>query len=196
MDKINNSGKWLIGIVIGMVVIVIVLLILFSRHQNNNSAQAPNNTSTPQTSIASSTATNTQPLTTPSQPPISAVSNPASNSSQSLPPPPPPVIIHLLTPTANDQWAIGQQNSISWDNYPGITGQIVLLNASNKSVVGVITSETEPHQTSYIWNTQSYNLGRYGGLMKDAVPGTYLIEVEFDGNNLPPLIGGPVIITN
>jgi len=105
-------------------------------------------------------------------------------------------VINLLTPTPNTQWVIGQQNTVSWDAFPNITGQIDLLDASDKSLVGVILSETEAHQTSFSWDTRSYNLGRYGGLMKDVVPGTYIIEVQFDGNNLPKLFGGPVTITN
>jgi hypothetical protein len=195
MDKINNSGKWIVAVIILVAVIVGVVIYVFHREGSGSSK--------------ASTAQSASTTTTSAESPTSSAETASSSGSTSGPgttlpeksvptayPAAPSIVINLLTPMANDQWVIGQQNTISWSAYPNITGQIDLLNASDKSVVGVITSETEPHQTSYSWDTRSYNLGRYGGLMKDVVPGSYLIEVTFDGNNLPTLIAGPVIITN
>lgn len=192
MDKISNSGKWILAAVI----VVVVGIVIYAFHQHSAGQMSANNTQNSTTSTAAGGSPSSSQETASSS---SSGGSGATLSGKPLPPtypPPPSALINLLTPTANNQWVIGQQNTISWDAYPNITGQIDLLNASDKSVVGVVTSETEPHQTSYSWNTRSYNLGRYGGLMKDVVPGTYLIEVQFDGNNLPTLIGGPVTITN
>ena len=194
MDKINNSGKWIVGaITVVVVVIGIVVLVLHGHGAGQMSA------SNSQSSTAADTSGGSPTSSAAIAPPSSSGGSNGSLAGQPAPvvhPASPALVINLLTPIANDQWVIGQQNTISWDAFPNITGQIDLLKASDRSLVGVIVSETEAHQTSYSWNTRSYNLGRYGGLMRDVVPGAYLVEVKFDGNNLPNLISGPITITN
>lgn len=189
MDKMKNSGKWIWGVVIMLVVLGIIVVI---PHDRKAAQTAASNTQTSTASLGSPTSS----AETASSSSSGSSTAPSVKPAPPVYPPPPSVVINLLTPTPNTQWVIGQQDTISWDAYPNITGQIDLLNASDKSLVGVILSETEAHQTSFSWDTRSYNLGRYGGLLKDVVPGTYIIEVQFDGNNLPKLFSGPVIITS
>lgn len=102
--------------------------------------------------------------------------------------------IHLRTPVAGETWTISQQNTISWDRAAGVTGQIELLNATTKALVGVIIPQTGPNQTSYTWNTRDILLSRTNPLKKNVVPGTYLIRLAFDGNELAPVTSAPLTI--
>jgi len=106
-----------------------------------------------------------------------------------------PFVIAILTPTAGNTWQIGKLNSISWSRAANITGEIDLLDAGTQEFIGVITSNTGPQQTSYGWDTRQIYLERYGALKKDIVPGTYFIQLKFDGNNLPNIVSGAVKIT-
>ncbi len=106
----------------------------------------------------------------------------------------PPFKITIMTPASGDSWQIGQSNSISWDRAADITGEIDLIDAATGQFVGVITSNTGPQQTSYSWDTRQVYLERYGALKKDIVPGSYFVQLKFDGNNLPNIASGAVKI--
>lgn len=91
-------------------------------------------------------------------------------------------VIAVWSPKSNEQWVIGTPHTIQWSGEAGIKGSISLIDATTNSVVGLISSETGPHQTSYAWDTKSVYLTRYGGLKKDIGIGKYMIQVTFDGN--------------
>ncbi len=101
-----------------------------------------------------------------------------------------------MTPTVNSQWQIGGSNLISWSTEANFSGEIDLLDGKTGNVIGVILSETGPHQTSYSWDAREYELSRYSPLKKEVTPGTYKIRIRFDGNNLPPIISSAITITN
>ncbi|MDR3402405.1 MAG: hypothetical protein P4L99_07895 [Chthoniobacter sp.] len=108
--------------------------------------------------------------------------------------PKPPFTITILAPASGDAWKVGNFDSISWSRAANITGEIDLLDAVTRKFVGVITSNTGPQQTSYSWDTRQIYLERYGALKKDIVPGTYIVQMQFDGNNLPDITSGAVTI--
>lgn len=93
--------------------------------------------------------------------------------------------IKVLTPTAGAAWTIGQQNTISWNPEAGTTGVIELLQAgATKNFVGIILPQTGPHQTSYTWSTRDLSLSRTNPAGITVAPGSYVIRILFDGNNL------------
>jgi len=190
MDKISKGSKVVIG---ALVVIVIILLVFLYGGRNQTPAQAPSNSAvSPGNATASTTAAaGGVPSGSGSQPTGSGSKTPRP----SVPTPPPPIIIRLITPVTNDQWKIGVTNPISWDNAANFTGEIDLLDAQG-NFVGVILSETGTNQTSYGWDTREYSLARYNPLKKEVVPGTYKIQLKFDGNNLPPITSPVITITN
>ncbi|MGH8101989.1 MAG: hypothetical protein ACREIW_11880, partial [Chthoniobacterales bacterium] len=71
-----------------------------------------------------------------------------------------------------------------------------LLDAKTGAFLGVILSESGPHQTSYAWDTRHYFLSRYSPLKKEIVPGMYKFKILFDGNNLSPIVSPAVTISN
>jgi hypothetical protein len=105
-------------------------------------------------------------------------------------------IVTFITPVAGDIWIIGEQNPISWNAAPKITGAISLLAAATGKSIGIILPEIGPLQTSYTWNTRDVFLDRSDPQKTDVVPGTYKIEVSFDGNDLKPIISPTFTITN
>jgi len=102
--------------------------------------------------------------------------------------------IHLQAPIAGETWTIAQQNAVSWDRAAGVSGQIELLNATTKALVGVIIPQTGPNQTSYTWNTRDLFLSRTSPVKKNVTPGTYVVRLAFDGNNLSPVTSGAFTI--
>lgn len=174
MDKINAYGKFIVG---GLIIIVIVIISLVLVERQN--IPAPGAIANP--------AGNNSPATTPSNPP-----SPMPQGSPSTPSTSP--TINLINPVPNDQWKLGAPNPIAWSQEAGVTGEIDLLNASTKALVGVILSETAAHQTSYSWDTRQVYLARYNPLKKDVVAGTYVLRIKFDGNNLPTLTSGLITI--
>lgn len=106
-----------------------------------------------------------------------------------------PKSIFLVAPLGGETWLIGQSHTISWTNAAQITGEIALLQAGTKTVVGWINSSTGMTQTSYAWDTKSVSTLRSGGLRKDVVPGNYLIRVKFDSARYPILTSGQIALT-
>ncbi len=105
-------------------------------------------------------------------------------------------VIRFVTPVSNDIWQIGTQNLISWNTPGNFTGSISLIDAATKQFVGVILPQVGPKQTSDAWNTRDLLLGRTNPLKKDVVPGTYEIQIIYDGNNIRPAASPAFTITN
>jgi len=186
MAKLSNVGKWaLVGV---GVVVVIVLAFMFGGKQNQ--APAADNSGVTASSTPGATASSTQN-------PTSSTTGTGVGVTVGTPHPvrPPAIVIHFITPVVNDRWIFGKQNPIVWDREGGVTAEIDLLDANTMATVGVITSETGPHQTSYTWDTRQIYLARYNPLKKDIVPGTYLIQIKFDGNGLSSITSPAFTVT-
>lgn len=185
MDKMNNAGKWLVvGIVVVMVIIVAVVY-------GPGQSQSP----APQTVSPSPSPSGTPAATEPTATPSPASAGTGSTGGAITPAHPPAIVINLITPVKNDLWMINKPNPIVWDREAGVTGEIDLLDATTKNLVGVILSETGAHQTSYSWDTRQIYLLRYSPLKKDITAGNYVLRLKFDGNNLPSLTSYPFTIT-
>ncbi|MBU6500924.1 MAG: hypothetical protein KGJ89_02260 [Patescibacteria group bacterium] len=98
--------------------------------------------------------------------------------------------IKITSPTVSAKLALSQNNTIQWDKESGFTGGIYLVNASDKSVVGWITSETNVHQVSYTWNTRDLYIARYSPTKKTVSAGNYIIKIKFDSTKLPEVSSG------
>ena len=184
MSGMSNIGKIILVAVV--VALVIVGLIIYG-----NSGSAPATTLLNQTStsplVTAQSPTQTQPGQT-TTPPPAQTSAPSQTTPTSKSPTPPTITV--VTPVAGDVWIIGQKNPISWSKAGNITGDIYLIDAATKKFVGTINPQIGPMQTSYTWNTLSYSLSRTDPSQVDIVPGTYIIQIAFDGNNLP-IISSP-----
>ena len=193
MDKKPVDAKLAVG---GIIVIVVIGIgaVYFFVGQKQSPAQQTAATSTDAgimttvtgTAVESPTPANPTPITPASHPIISP--GPTAAPAQ--------ITINLLTPIANNTWIIGQPNPIAWSNQADITGEIDLLDAQTKKLIGVINSETGPHQTSYSWDARSIYASRYSPIKKDVLPGTYSIRIKFDGNGLSSLVSGSITISN
>jgi hypothetical protein len=175
-----DVNKYRIIIIILAVMVVALVIVLITE----NGGQAPSAGNLEQY-IASSTQS-----TTTASGAANSGNAPAQNTAGATQPAATGFTIHLRTPIAGETWTIGQQNTISWDRAAGVYGQIELLDASTKTLIGVIIPQTGPNQTSYTWNTRDILLSRNNPLKKNVVQGTYLVRLLFDGNNLAPVTSG------
>ncbi len=98
------------------------------------------------------------------------------------PVPPAKISINFTAPAADIKWVFGKTNTIQWIKETGSTGSVYLLSASDKSVVGWITQQTAPHQTSFAWNTRDLSISRTDPSKKTVATGAYIIKATFDGN--------------
>ncbi len=189
MDFMPNINKYRIAVMILAVIVVALAIILFTK---NSGVPSHENVLTPGTSTVS-TPTGPQPQAGTTANTTGQNSGPTGSKTS------PTAVtgfqIRLLTPIAGETWAFAQQNTISWDRAANVSGQIELLNASTRALVGVILPQTGPSQTSYTWNTRDLLLSRTNPLKKTVSPGTYLIRIAFDGNNLSPVTSGVVTIS-
>jgi hypothetical protein len=158
-----NSSK--IYIIVGIVVIVIIIGLLIFKYGSPGT-----------TGVSGTTATNTST-------PTSSYGGTATSPTQ--------IVIKITAPAAGDIWKIGTKNSIAWTKAPNVTGYIYLINAETKNLVGVITPQIGPQQTSYPWDTRQLGFSRTNPAQKDVVPGTYYVSIAFDGNHLP-IISSPI----
>jgi hypothetical protein len=182
MNKIGKTGKIIVIAVVALVVILAIFLYGGSKPANSPTSASSSNSGATQAVANTPSGSGAQPS--------------GSGSNGTRPPVPPPIVIHLITPVAGDQWKIGVTNSISWNNQANFTGEVDLLDAKTGTFIGVILSETGPHQTSYGWDTREYALDRYSPLKKEITPGSYKVRLRFDGNNLSPIISPAFTITN
>jgi hypothetical protein len=167
--------------------ILIILVIVY-----NGNGQNPNST-TNNVNLTSPTVTATSPTETQNLEP-----NPTSSKSTGtvFPAAPAAPSIKMIAPGSGNSRTIGVQNLISWSKAGNFSGSISLLAAPSKQFAGVILPTTGPSQTSYTWNTRDVFLSRTNPSKKDVLPGNYIIEVAFDGNNLKPIFSQAFTITN
>ncbi len=198
MNIIQNRPRTALAVIAVLAVAVIVLaVLLFRANKVVAPVTSPQNASgtAPVSALPSSTPSASVP-SGPSALPPGSPSPTKTGSGTSVKTPVKPLTISLVSPMPNITWTIGQQNMIAWSNPANVTGQIDLINASTKTLVGVILSQTGPNQMSYAWDARSVYLSRNSPSMKDVLPGTYLVRVSFDGNGLGSIVNGPVVIIN
>lgn len=94
---------------------------------------------------------------------------------------PPAKNFSFVSPMGGEEWEIGKLHTIKWNMEAGAIGQIYLVDAVSKQVVGWINSETGLHQTSYNWDTRSVFVSRYSGLKKDLMVSRYMLKIKFNG---------------
>lgn len=146
------------------------------------------------TSTMQNSSTTVDTTTNPGGPMIPASSPKPVTPAASQPAPAPVETIHFISPVPNDTWVIGQSNSITWNEAPGVTGYLSLINPTTGAQVGVILNQVSGQQTSYSWNSVSVLLSRTNPSKEDVVPGTYEIRFTFDGNGLTPITTSPFTI--
>lgn len=193
MPKFNNLSKIVIAAV--LVVVAIILVIIYGTTGNGHSGTALNTPGDASVTAQSPTQTPAQTSTTSGQPHGSA---PTTSRHPSVPITPTPngPVISFITPVNNDIWKINTQNVISWNAPGNISGSISLIDAKTNQSVGVILPQVGPNQTSYAWNTRDILLDRTNPLKKDVIPGTYMIRIAYDGNNIKPAMSPTFTITN
>lgn len=89
--------------------------------------------------------------------------------------------LSLLSPLPGAEWVFGHLNEIKWSREVGLNGSMYLLDPITKVVIGWITPNVGPHQTSLVWDTKSLALSRTNPQKKDIAPGLYILRVKFDG---------------
>src|SRR5690348_11486922 len=156
MNKLSPTGKWMI---VGGVILVVGVLIGFygsgSMNQSPTGAGAGTGTTVsdngnmPGTSGAQATPTPASAGTN-SGTSAGSKSGGTTNAGGGVP----KSSIVLITPTPGDTWTAETQNPIQWSRAAGVSGQIILLNATTYALVGVIAPSTGPQQTSFTWNTR------------------------------------------
>jgi hypothetical protein len=185
MNKLSPTGKWTIIAVV--IVLAVVLIVVYGGSENNNAAPASNSASSSTTGATASDNSST-PGATPSTGKTNTagtvVTHPQSSGG-----------ITLMTPVPGDTWVIDTQNAITWSKAAGVpTGEIELLNASTKDIVGIILNDIGQSQTSYTWNTRDLLQSLTSPNKITVTPGQYVIRVIFNGNDLAPLTSQPFTI--
>lgn len=165
--------KPLVLIVVAMVVIVVFVWFV---------ANKPLTSETQTPSLDGQSAT--QSPTTPT-PPTPTEANPT-------PPPPtagptptlsaPNTSINFTAPALGEKWVSGKNNTIQWNKDIGFKGEIYLISASDRSIVGWILTETGIHQTSYAWNTRDVFVSKTNPSKKTVLTGDYFIKAVFSTN--------------
>ncbi len=191
--KLSNVAKVIIVAVVAAV--LIIWIIVASTGSSQTAALDASSTATD--SIGSTLLGANAPAPTGTAP--STGENPASAGGKTSAPivaAPAAPVIKFVTPVVNDIWTIGNQNPIAWSAAPNVSGAISLLSAATGQSIGIILPEIGPKQTSYTWNTRDVFLNRSDPQKTDVVPGSYKIEVSFDGNNLKPIVSPAFTIIN
>ncbi len=200
MNIIQNRPRTVLVVIAVLVVAVVILAILLFRANKALAPVAPpQNASGTANASASALPSSPSSASVPAGPsalPSGSPSPAKTTAGTSAKIPAGALTISLISPAPNTTWVIKQQNTIAWSNSAKVTGQIDLINATTKTLVGVILSQTGPDQMSYTWDARSVYLSRNSPSMKDVLPGSYLIRVSFDGNGLGSIMNGPVTIIN
>ncbi|HVN26716.1 MAG TPA: hypothetical protein VMT99_03660 [Candidatus Paceibacterota bacterium] len=193
MDKLSATSKVIIIAVV--VCLVIFAIFLYGGPKTSSAPASPSPAGSAET--AATAGTETSSVTTSTLPTTQGTgsSKPVSGSAPK-PVTKPQNAIKIITPVSGDEWKIGVTNPVSWTPEANFTGEIDLVDAKTGTVIGVILSETGPHQTSYGWNTREISLNRYSPLKKEVAAGTYKVRMKFDGNNLPTITSPTFTITN
>jgi len=182
MNKLDWMGKWVV--VAGGLVVIVALVAVYGW---GGGAGVGSNNNVPQ--YATSTATGTPDVVSSTQ---AAPATGSQGIQEKAVPAGSPVI--FSTPVPGETWKIGAQNLVSWSPESGVWGQIELLDATTKDLVGVILNQVAPHQTSYMWNTRDLLLNRTSPQKKTVLPGKYVVRILFDGNNLSPITSQPITL--
>ncbi len=94
--------------------------------------------------------------------------------------------ITIVSPAQNDQWILGNRNTIQWSRAAGaIDGTISLLNASTGVVVGWIQQHISPQQMIFPWNTGDVFISPTSALREDVPTGNYRIALTFNSPDIP-----------
>lgn len=182
MDKLNKGSK--LAILAGVAVVAGVLVWQFGGSvPPAPPAGAPSGTSG---TASTSTGINSRPGGSTTGGTGGGAAGPAKS-----PAAPTPNSILLVTPVPGDTWQIATNNPIQWSREAGVSGQIELLDAASKALVGVILNQTGVHQTSYSWNTRDILLSRTSPAKKTVVPGRYVLRLSFDAANIPSVTSQP-----
>jgi cytoskeletal protein RodZ len=185
MNKLSQTGKWIIIAVV--IVGAIILIVAFGN-------SAPNATAPPVASNSSTTvvADNGGGPTNTGTPSETGTTPPKSNPEPGAPAQSP---IMFVTPVPGDTWQIGMQNPIQWTKEAGVNAEIDLLDATSLKLVGVILNVAGPHQTSYNWNTRDLLQSSTSPSKITVTPGRYVVRITFSGNNLSPITSQPLTLT-
>ncbi|RJP44938.1 hypothetical protein C4587_01455 [Candidatus Parcubacteria bacterium] len=157
--------------------VVVLLIIAFAASRSGKEASAP---------LPGQPEEKGSEVPSPQTPSVSAPA-PAPNApqpSQPAPKPAPPISSQapaILSPDSGSEWVIGQNHEIRWSKAIGRNGEIYLIDAATKSVVGWILSSIGVNQTSYAWDTKEVYLSRTNPSKKEIAAGTYVIKIRFDG---------------
>lgn len=170
----TNVSKWVIG-----VAVLIVIFFLGYMLGGQTKVVAPTTSDTTPTNPSGTGSTGAVANNPTSGSPAHQPTNTPGTPATTLSPP------YITEPTSASVWKIATQNIISWTKEANVSGYIYLVDATTKNTLGVINPSTGPHQTSYTWNTRDILLSRTNPLGKTVTPGTYIIKISFDGNNLP-----------
>jgi len=187
MDRLSNVGKIIIVGVIAAGLIVLVVIYGTSTSQPQTSTGVSDTMATDNgvvTAASPTQTTDTVHETTPTPPQKQNVPSSA------------PKKISIITPVASDIWKIGTDNLISWNQPGDISGDIYLVDATTGVFAGVILPQVGPEQTSYTWNTRDLLVDRTSPFKKDVVPGTYVLKIAYDGNNVAIATSPSFTITN
>jgi hypothetical protein len=104
------------------------------------------------------------------------------------------IMISITSPTSGAQWAIGSENTISWNKAAGVTGELYLVSATSGAAVGWVQQNIGPNQTYFPWNTQNLFLGKTDPAGKDVVPGKYFLKLSFSSPSVPTAVSAPFFI--
>ena len=96
----------------------------------------------------------------------------------------------VISPAAGARWSFGETHSIQWSEESLGNGAIYLVDATTKTVVGVVTPSLTLHQKTFTWNTRDVSVTRTGGQKKDVQPGQYFLRIVFEVGNKPIIESG------
>ncbi len=96
----------------------------------------------------------------------------------------------IASPQAGENIVIGQIYTIKWSKESGVKGFVYLSDAATKKVVGWINSETDPHDTSYTWDTRYIFPTRYSPVKNPLQVGKYTVSVGFESAQYPTVTSG------
>jgi hypothetical protein len=200
MNNLSPTGKWTILVIVIVVAIAAIWLYGGSGSGTQNPASTGIGSGTTVTDNGSMPGGTATPMASPTGTTAGTKSGGstgagsqtgASNGGGTVP----KSTIMLVTPTPGDIWIADTQNPVQWSRAAGVTGQIDLLSASTLQLVGVILPQVGPAQTSYTWNTRDLLQSRTSPNKFTVTPGSYVIRISFDGNNLSPVTSQPFTIT-
>jgi len=190
MNNLTKTSKFVILAVV--VVVIVGLVVIYGGGSGAPATQTSSGTPT-----TTATGNTPAPTSTNNKPPTGGTgttpSKPSGGTGSTAPTAAP---IALITPVPSDSWKIGDPNIVQWAQEAGVAGEIDLLNAATKVLVGVISPSTGPHQTSYTWNTRDMFQGPGSPVKTTVVPGSYIIRIVFPNSHVATILSKTFNITN